>query len=44
MMTTEQEVNIRKLATMIREVKVAMLTTIRARPNFAQQTHGHAGG
>ena len=30
MLTTEQEVNIRKLATMMRNVKVAMLTTIGA--------------
>ena len=28
MLTTEQEVNIRKLATMIRGIKVAMLTTM----------------
>ena len=42
-MTTEQEVNIRKLATMIRNVKVAMLTTmgadrtLRSRPMATQE-------
>lgn len=43
MLTTEQEVNIRKLATMIRGVKVAMLTTsgldrtLRSRPMATQE-------
>ncbi len=43
MLTTEQEVNIRKLATMIRGIKVAMLTTtgpdgtLRSRPMASQE-------
>ena len=43
MLTTEQEVNIRKLAKMIRGIKVAMLTTtapdrtLRSRPMASQE-------
>ena len=43
MLTTEQEVNIKKLATMIRVIKVAMLTTLgpdgilRCRPMATQE-------
>jgi len=44
MPTTEQEVNIRKLASMIRAIKIAMLTTVhpdgslRSRPMATQET------